>query len=62
MVRVKYWEMIADNLSKAGWSWAASQAWIRAGERSSLLTRIVTTVAIKATSLRSSDRRQDLHS
>ena len=20
MVRVKYWEMIADNLSKAGWS------------------------------------------
>jgi len=23
-VRVKYWEIIADNLSKAGWSWAAS--------------------------------------
>jgi hypothetical protein len=21
--RVKYWEIIADNLSKAGWSWAA---------------------------------------
>jgi hypothetical protein len=20
-VRVKYWEIIADNLSKAGWSW-----------------------------------------
>jgi hypothetical protein len=23
-VSVKYWEIIADNLSKAGWSWAAS--------------------------------------
>jgi len=32
---VKYWEIIADNLSKAGWSWAASQRWILAGERSS---------------------------
>jgi len=21
MERVKYWEIIADNLSKAGWSW-----------------------------------------
>jgi hypothetical protein len=21
IVRVKYWEIIADNLSKAGWSW-----------------------------------------
>jgi hypothetical protein len=21
---VKYWEIIADNLSKAGWSWAGS--------------------------------------
>jgi hypothetical protein len=21
MARVKYWEIIADNLSKAGWSW-----------------------------------------
>jgi len=25
---LKYWEIIADNLSKAGWSWAASQPWI----------------------------------
>jgi hypothetical protein len=24
-----YWEIIADNLSKAEWSWAASQPWIR---------------------------------
>jgi hypothetical protein len=23
--RVKYWKIIADNLSKAGWSWAVSQ-------------------------------------
>jgi hypothetical protein len=23
---VKYWEIIADKLSKAGWSWAASRA------------------------------------
>jgi hypothetical protein len=38
----KYWEIIADNLSKAGWSWAALQPWILAGERSSLLTRIAT--------------------
>ena len=27
--RMKYWEIIADNLSKAGWSWAAPQRWIR---------------------------------
>src|SRR5881394_1685198 len=26
MVRVKYWEMIADNLSKAGWSWGCVSA------------------------------------
>jgi hypothetical protein len=23
---MKYWEIIGDNLSKAGWSWVASQA------------------------------------
>jgi hypothetical protein len=33
MLRVKDWEIIADNLSKAGWSWAASQPWILAGEQ-----------------------------
>jgi hypothetical protein len=38
--RVKYWEIIADNLSKAGWSWAAFQPLILADEQSSLLTRI----------------------
>jgi hypothetical protein len=34
--------IIADNLSKAGWSWAASQRLIPTGERSGLLTRIAT--------------------
>jgi hypothetical protein len=28
--------IIADKLSKAGWSWAAFQPWILAGEQSSL--------------------------
>jgi hypothetical protein len=26
MYRVKYWEIIADNLSKAGWSWGCVSA------------------------------------
>jgi hypothetical protein len=26
IVRVKYWEIIADNLSKAGWSWGCVSA------------------------------------
>jgi hypothetical protein len=26
LVRVKYWEIIADNLSKAGWSWGCVSA------------------------------------
>jgi hypothetical protein len=26
LVRVKYWEIIADNLSKAGWSWGCLSA------------------------------------
>jgi hypothetical protein len=25
VIHVKYWEIIADNLSKADWSWGASQ-------------------------------------
>jgi hypothetical protein len=32
--RVTYWEIIANNLSKAGWTWGVSQLWILAGERS----------------------------
>jgi hypothetical protein len=42
--RVKYWEIIADNFSNAGWSWATSQAWIPTGEQSSLLTQLAATV------------------
>jgi hypothetical protein len=38
--RVKYWEIIADNLKKAGWRWAASQPLILTDEQSGLLTRI----------------------
>jgi hypothetical protein len=40
--RVKYWEIIADNLSKDGWSWGCVSAVDSRGERSSLLTRIAT--------------------
>jgi hypothetical protein len=40
---MKYWEIIADNLSKAGSSWAASQQLIPKGERSSSPTRMVAT-------------------
>jgi hypothetical protein len=39
----KYWEIIADNLSKAGWSWAVLQRSIPTGERSGLLTHIAAT-------------------
>jgi hypothetical protein len=34
------WEIIADNLSKAGWSWGASEPSILKGERSGLLMLI----------------------
>jgi len=30
---VKYWEIITDRLSKAGWSWGCVSAKILAGER-----------------------------
>jgi hypothetical protein len=40
---LKYWEIIADNLSKAGWSWAVSQPQIVRGEPSGMLTRIAVT-------------------
>jgi len=36
--RMKNWEIIADNLSKADWSWAASQRLIPTGEQSGLQT------------------------
>jgi len=31
-VRVKYWEIIADNLSKAGWSWGCVSAMASNGQ------------------------------
>ncbi len=34
---MKYWEIVADNLSKAGWSWAVYRRLIPTGERSGLL-------------------------
>jgi hypothetical protein len=38
-----HWEIIANNLSKVGWSLGyVSQPWILAGERSGLPTRTVT--------------------
>jgi hypothetical protein len=40
---MKYWEIIADNLSKAGWSWGCVQPWTTTGERSGLLTHIAAT-------------------
>jgi hypothetical protein len=30
---MKYWEIIADNLSKAGWSWGVSSGFTREGKR-----------------------------
>jgi hypothetical protein len=43
---VKYWEIIADNLSKAGWSWGCVSAIDSNGERSGLLTRTATTESV----------------
>jgi len=37
---VKYWEIIADNLSKAGWTWGISEPWVAMSEQSLLLTTI----------------------
>jgi hypothetical protein len=35
----RYWEIIADNLSKCGWSWGVCQQWICEGDGSGLLMR-----------------------
>jgi hypothetical protein len=40
---MKYWEIIADKLSKAGWSWGCVSVIDSEGERSGLSTRIGTT-------------------
>jgi hypothetical protein len=42
---MKYWEIIADNLSKGGWSLGLRRN-CGSGERSSLLTRIATTESV----------------
>jgi hypothetical protein len=39
---MKYWEIIAENLSKAGWSWDSISAGDSSGERSGLLTHTAT--------------------
>jgi hypothetical protein len=43
-VPIKDWEIIADNLSKAGWSWGCVATVDREGERSLLRTRIAAMV------------------
>jgi hypothetical protein len=42
---VKYWEIIADNLSKAGWSWGCVSAVNSQGEQPGLLTRTAMTIS-----------------
>jgi hypothetical protein len=41
---MKYWDISADNLSKAGWSWGCVATVDREGRTSGLLTRIATTI------------------
>jgi hypothetical protein len=45
-LRVKDWEIVADNLSKAGWSWGCVLALDSRGERSGLLTHIAATESV----------------
>jgi len=54
---VKYWEIITDNLSKAGWSWVASQRLIPTGERSGLQTHTATTESVSLCTRMKSCRR-----
>jgi len=44
--RVKSWETITDNLSKAGWSWGCVSAIDSQGRRSGLLPRTATTEGV----------------
>jgi hypothetical protein len=47
--KMKYWEIIADNLSKAGLEFGLGfSPWILSGERSGLLTRIAATTVTHA--------------
>jgi len=43
---MKYWEIIADNLSKAGWSLGYVSAIDSNGERSGLQTHIATAKSV----------------
>jgi hypothetical protein len=43
---MKDWEIIADNLSKAGWSLGYVSAIDSNGERSGLLTQVATTESV----------------
>jgi hypothetical protein len=45
---MRHWETIADKLSKADWTWGASQRLIPTGEQSGLLTRIATTQGVSS--------------
>ena len=60
---VRYWEIIADNLGKRGWTWGWSQPSIHARERCSLLALTkgrVLTIAAKRSSIRSRSTSQYL--
>jgi hypothetical protein len=43
LVTMKYWEIIAEHLSEAGWSWGCVSAIDSNGERSGWQTHIATT-------------------
>jgi hypothetical protein len=51
---MRYWEMIADKLSKAGWTWVVSQRLIPTVEPSSLLTHTATTESVSLCELKKS--------
>jgi hypothetical protein len=48
---MNFGEMIADNLTKAGWSWAVSQRLIPMGEQSGLLTHTAATESVSLCAL-----------
>jgi hypothetical protein len=45
---LKYWEIIADNLKKAGWSWGYVSAVDPRGEQSGLQTHIEITESVSS--------------
>jgi hypothetical protein len=45
--QMKYWEIIADNLSKAGWSWGWVSALDAKGEPSGLWTHTAMMEALR---------------